>query len=126
MTNSTILRTLLTRTLNIQLPVKYHLLDNLSDISSVQLEKYKAYLPVFITYFKHLIEECIIYKKLLDNPTFRPVNAVNLQNAPILVSNLTDDFNNPIQYTSGLTTSDGSFEQTYKNNFHELLNNILI
>jgi len=125
MTNSTILRTLLTRTLNIQLPVKYHLLDNLSDISSVQLEKYKAYLPVFITYFKHLIEECIIYKKLLDNPTFRPVNAVNLQNAPILVSNLTDDFNNLIQYTSGLTTSDGSFEQTYKNNFHELLNNIL-
>ena len=126
MTTIQVLRTLLTRTLNIQLPVKYHLLDTISEVSTVQLEKYRAYLPVFITYFEHLIEECATYKKLLDNPSFRPEDVAAPGNAGIIFPayNLTDDFNYPINYISKLSNGDGKFD-TYKNNFHEILNNIM-
>ncbi len=128
MTNVTILRTLLTRTLNIQLPVKYHLLDNISEVSTVQIEKYKAYLPVFVTYFEHLIEECIVYKKLLDNSVLFNVQNISingnldtlLQTPPVL----TDDFNARISYKANLVSGDGRF-QTYVMQYHEVLNNII-
>jgi hypothetical protein len=54
MTTVMTLRALLTRTLNIQLPIKYHLIDIISEVSTIQIEKYKAYLPSFITYFEHI------------------------------------------------------------------------
>jgi hypothetical protein len=130
MTLVTVLRTLLTRTLNVQLPVKYHLLDNINDVSSVQIEKYKAYLPVFINYFEHLIQECIVYKKILDNPNFKPTKSIPVPASPngIFTNpanyNLTDDFGATIQYLCKLNDGSDSFDG-YKNYFHELLNNIL-
>jgi hypothetical protein len=48
-------RVLLTRNLNVQLPIKFHLLDNISDVSSVQIEKYRTYLPYYINYLENLI-----------------------------------------------------------------------
>lgn len=124
-TTSTILRTLLTRTLNIQLPVKYHLVDNISEVSSVQLEKYRAYLPVFLNYFEKLIQECIIYKKLLDNPKF-DVGDITNPAVPSISNlvNLVDDYNSPITYDNTLQQADGTF-LTYKRNYHEILNNIM-
>jgi hypothetical protein len=60
-------RVLLTRNLNVQLPIKFHLLENIADVSSVQIEKYRTYLPYYINYLEHLIQECLVYKKMLDN-----------------------------------------------------------
>ena len=129
MTNSSILRTLLTRTLNIQLPVKYHLLDVINEVSTIQIEKYKAYLPTFIVYFENLIEECISYKKILDNPIFKPDDLNSINNVATLLTQpssygLTDDLNNPISYQCKLENSPGSFDE-YKLHFHEVLNNII-
>ncbi len=124
-TNVTILRTLLTRTLNIQLPVKYHLVDNINEVSSVQLEKYRAYLPLFITYFEHLIQECVIYKKLLDNSDLT-VN--NLSSPPIASgfsnTELKDDTNTKINYTTNLSQGASTIAD-YKSDFHEILNNVI-
>ena len=130
MTNVTVLRTLLTRTLNIQLPVKYHLLDSLNEVSTVQIEKYKAYLPVFITYFEHLINECIMYKKLLDNPVFEAQDSVNT-NMPTLnilndpsQFNLTDDYGNNISYQTAINSNTSNLFNDYKLSFQNILNNI--
>lgn len=128
MTNVTVLRTILTRTSNIQLPVKYHLLDSLNEVSSVQIEKYKAYLPVFMTYFEHLIEECILYKKLLDNNVIFNVTDItimnNLDKLFSIVPVLTDDFKNTITYKTNLVQGNGEFSN-YKLQYHEILNNII-
>ena len=127
MTNVTVLRTLLTRTLNFQLPVKYYLLDSLSEVSSVQVEKYKAYLPVFMTYFEQLIEECIVYKKLLDNSVFNVADINVLKNLDTLLTQipqLTDDSQMPINYKTNLVQGNGQFN-TYKLQYHEVLNNII-
>ncbi len=128
MTNVVILRTLLTRTLNVQLPVKYHLVDNLSEVSSVQLEKYRAYLPLFITYFEHLIEECNMYKKLLDNPSFNVADLESVLN-PNPVNNipisLSDDFGKAISFSTKLADVNNGAASEYKRSFHELLNNII-
>jgi hypothetical protein len=127
MTNVVILRTLLTRTLNVQLPVKYHLVDNLAEVSSVQLEKYRAYLPVFVTYFEHLIEECNMYKQLLDNNS---VNIANFTNEPTAPTNninisLFDDAGKPISYTTKFADQTNADVDTYKRSFHEMLNNVI-
>jgi hypothetical protein len=130
MSNVTILRTLLTRTLNVQLPVKYHLLDNLNDVSSVQIEKYKAYLPMFITYFEQLIKQCIVYKKIVDNTYLTANNISGSTNPDNYLKdksnyNLTDDFNIVIDYDTILENSKGNAFSNYKNHFHEILNNII-
>ncbi len=130
MSNVTILRTLLTRTLNIQLPVKYHLLDNLNDVSSVQIEKYKAYLPMFITYFEQLIKQCIVYKRIVDNTYLTVTDIVGSINPDNYFTNknnynLTDDFNIVIDYDTILENSTGNKFSNYKNHFHEILNNII-
>ena len=128
MTTVLTLRTLLTRTLNIQLPVKFHLIDTIAEVSTIQIEKYKAYLPSFITYFEHLIEECIVYKKLLDNPTFKfldlPVTQVPTTLKNVDEYKLTDDFNTPLTFTSVFTNNDRKYSVA-KNKYDEVLNNII-
>lgn len=131
MTNVMTLRTLLTRTLNIQLPVKYHLLDVINEVSTVQIEKYKAYLPVFVTYFEHLIEECVLYKKLLDNPEFAAQDGTGAAETNVSqltdsdLYNLKDDFGNVIKFQTTFIKLDDSKFDTYKLQFHEVLNNII-
>ncbi len=124
-TNVTILRTLLTRTLNVQLPVKYHLLDTINEVSTVQIEKYKAYLPIFITYFEHLIEECIVYKKLLENNDLIQLQNMTLQAQPTeqYKGVITDDYNMAINYTTELIQPVDQSE--YKLQYHEVLNGIV-
>ena len=128
MTTVMTLRTLLTRTLNIQLPVKFHLIDTISEVSTIQIEKYKSYLPSFITYFEHLIEECIVYKKVLDNPTFKFLDIPNTQ-TPTTLNNvdnykLTDDFNTPLTFTSVFIQNNVKYSVA-KNKYDEVLNNII-
>lgn len=128
MTTVMTLRTLLTRTLNIQLPVKYHLIDTISEVSTIQVEKYKAYLPSFITYFEHLIEECIVYKKLLDNPTFKFLDLPTVENPATLGDNtlykLTDDFNTEILFSTKFVANNKEYNKS-KNKYDEVLNNII-
>jgi DNA-binding Lrp family transcriptional regulator len=128
MTTVMTLRTLLTRTLNIQLPVKYHLIDTIAEVSTIQVEKYKAYLPSFITYFERLIEECIIYKKLLDNPSFKFLDLPGVVNPTDLSDNtiykLTDDFNAEILFTTKFVANQGKYTVA-KNKYDEVLNNII-
>ena len=128
MTTVMTLRTLLTRTLNIQLPVKYHLIDTLSEVSTIQVEKYKAYLPSFITYFERLIEECILYKKLLDNPSFKFLDLPGVVEPTNLSDNnlykLTDDFNAEILFTTKFVANPSKYT-VVKNKYDEVLNNII-
>jgi len=129
LTLSQIFRTLLTRNLNVQLPIKYHLIDNISDISSVQIEKYKTYLPFFINYFDKLIKECVLYKKILDNPNvIIPDPTANRNPDPIYTTNnnnLTDDTgNNPIPFKESLLNGSNQYND-HKSNFHVILNNII-
>jgi len=129
MTIVVVLRTLLTRNTNVQLPIKYHLLDNISDVSSVQLEKYKAYLPLFVTYFEHLIEEALVYKKILDSPHITFGNNTNNLNVSNVLQdpnnyNITDDTGNVVTFSTALSTSNGNANNS-KTKFHEMLNNII-
>lgn len=62
-----IIKNLISRTVNKQLPTKYHLQNTISEVSPNMVEKYKAYLPLFITIFETLISNAINYKKILDN-----------------------------------------------------------
>ena len=59
-------KTFINRTTNVQLPIKYHLQTMLSEVSPNMLEKYKTFLPVFITLFESLIQKALLYKKILD------------------------------------------------------------
>jgi len=127
MTTVMTLRALLTRTLNIQLPIKYHLIDIISEVSTIQIEKYKAYLPSFITYFEHLIKECLVYKNILDNPEFEFIYSptstsaisVELEN-----KDLTDDFKNKLTFTTKLVKNDlNDFSAPEK--YGTILNNII-
>ena len=69
-----VLKNLISRTVNKQLPTKYHLQDNIGEVSPNMIEKYKAFLPVFITIFEKLIRSAINYKKLLDTVNPNRVN----------------------------------------------------
>lgn len=127
MTTVIALRTLLTRTLNIQLPVKYHLIDTIAEVSTIQIEKYKAYLPSFVTYFEHLIEECLIYKKLLDNPSFTFTDLSTITDPVGLDANsykITDDFNKLLTFTTEIKANDALYTVA-KNKYDEVLNNII-
>ena len=126
MTTVMTLRTLLTRTLNIQLPIKYHLIDIISEVSTIQIEKYKAYLPSFITYFEHLIKECLVYKNILDNPEFEFIYLPTANPIPIVLENegLTDDFKNKLTFTTKLVKNDlNDFSAPEK--YGTILNNII-
>ena len=130
LTISNTLRTLLTRTLNAQLPIKYHLLENINDVSSVQIEKYKAYLPLFITYFEYLVKECNLYKKILDNNKLVPADilATNPNNGvidPFLAAGatLTNDLKQAITTSTVLNNVNASSD--YIQRYHAILNNIM-
>ena len=124
---TTVLKTLLTRNLSTQLPLKLHLLENLADVSSVQVEKYKTYLPVYITYLTELIAECNVYKRVLDNSSIVMSDPSNQNLTPdaLLKNNagLTDDNGVVLNYLENLQNGDDTFE-AHKANFHALLNNI--
>jgi len=60
------IKTFINRTTNVQLPIKYHLQTMLSEVSPNMVEKYKVFLPVFITLFESLIQKALLYKKILD------------------------------------------------------------
>ena len=127
MTTVMTLRALLTRTLNIQLPIKYHLIDIISEVSTIQIEKYKAYLPSFITYFEHLIKECLVYKNILDNPEFEfiysPASTSEIS-FELTNTNLTDDFKNKLTFTTKLVKNDlNDFSAPEK--YSTILNNII-
>ncbi len=85
------IKTLINRVVNVQMPTKYHLLTNLSEVSPNMVEKYKTFLPIFINLFESLINKCIIYKKILDTTEpsiingLTPVNDIaNSNNVNIL------------------------------------------
>ncbi len=59
-------KTFINRTTNVQLPIKYHLQTMLSEVSPNMVEKYKVFLPVFITLFESLIQKSLLYKKIID------------------------------------------------------------
>ena len=59
-------KTLVSRTTNVQLPIKYHLVMSLNEVSPNFVQKYKAYLPVFINLFESIIKHGMSYKKILE------------------------------------------------------------
>lgn len=63
------LKTIVNRTTNVQLPTKNHLLTTLSEVSPNFIEKYKVYLPVFIKLFETLIHKSLLCKKVLETTT---------------------------------------------------------
>ena len=59
-------KTIVSRTTNVQMPTKNHLLSSLSEVSPNFVEKYKVYLPVFIKLFETLIHKSLLCKKVLE------------------------------------------------------------
>jgi len=68
------LKTLVNRTSNVQLPTKNHLLANLSEVSPNVVEKYKVYLPIFIKLFETLINKSLLIKKALETSDVKFIN----------------------------------------------------
>jgi hypothetical protein len=65
-----VLRKLYTRNINQQLPMNYHLINDINEVSPHIVDKFKLHLPNFIRLFNGLINNCLLYKKLLE--TFTP------------------------------------------------------
>ena len=78
-------KTFINRTTNVQLPIKYHLQTMLSEVSPNIVEKYKVFLPVFITLFESLIQKALLYKKIIDTTEDNKITGPsNLGNVSIL------------------------------------------
>lgn len=69
-----VIKTFANRSQNKQLQTKYHAQAAISEVSANMVEKYKAHLPVFISLFEKLIEQCAMYKKLLEVSSPNEVN----------------------------------------------------
>jgi hypothetical protein len=69
-----VIKTFANRSQNKQLQTKYHAQVAISEVSANMVEKYKAHLPVFISLFEKLIEQCAMYKKLLEVSSPSEVN----------------------------------------------------
>jgi hypothetical protein len=73
-------KTIVSRTTNVQMPTKNHLLSSLSEVSPNFVEKYKVYLPVFIKLFETLIYKSLLCKKVLETTSNEAL--LNGTNAP--------------------------------------------
>lgn len=71
-----VLKTFANRSINKQLQTKYHSQNSIGEVSANMVEKYKAHLPVFISLFEKLVEQCSMYKKLLEVTEPKEVNGV--------------------------------------------------
>lgn len=60
------LKVLTTRDLVKQLDKKFYALSNINDVSVNMVDKFHTYLPVFIHMFSKIIDDCIIYKRMLE------------------------------------------------------------
>ncbi len=61
-----VIKALTNRQQNKQLQTKYHAQTAISEVSPNMVEKYKAYLPLFINMFEKMLDNCISYKKMLE------------------------------------------------------------
>ncbi len=116
------IKTLITRVVNVQMPTKYHLLMTLAEVSPNMVEKYKTFLPIFISMFESLIKKCIIYKKLLDTTDPSVINGTTA------VVNLGTDVNILSDLVGENQTLTGRWEQGDSNNnthFNNVLTNLI-
>lgn len=87
------------RSLNRQLPEKYHLNMAINDVAPHMIEKMKGQLPTFIKLYELYIKKCILYGKLLENDTIYNLNnefTNVIINNPLLT--IVDDNNDTIQF----------------------------
>ncbi len=73
------IRALLNRMLNKQLQTKYHAQTSLSEVSANMVEKYKAFLPMFISMFEKLCQQSLHIKKFLEMEDPTSVNGANAE-----------------------------------------------
>lgn len=69
-----VIKVLLSRQQNKQLQTKLHAQSAISEVSPNMIEKYKTHLPVFISLFEKMLDNCNSYKKLLEMTSPSDVN----------------------------------------------------
>jgi hypothetical protein len=123
-----VLRKLYTRNINQQLPMNYHLINDINEVSPHIVDKFKLHLPNFIRLFNGLINNCLLYKKLLENDKFKVIPSSELAGAQLPVANqqvvVTDDNGNSVEYTVMLDNSSIN-EESARNNFNITLNKLI-
>jgi len=60
------LKVLTTRDLVKQLDKKFYAQMNINEVSANMVDKYHTYLPIFIKMFTKIIDNCIVYKRMLE------------------------------------------------------------
>ena len=92
-----IVKTLLQRTVNPQLDNKFHLLNDLQEVSPHMVEKYRAQLPILIKLFKSFITKCLFCKRLyvenISKPEDKTTISVTIDNIIECCSSLLKDAN---------------------------------
>jgi hypothetical protein len=112
-------KTFINRTTNVQLPIKYHLQTMLSEVSPNMLEKYKVFLPVFITLFESLIQKALLYKKILDTTEDSKIAGPNVAAIAILPAadqTINGDIAGENQVYKGKWIDDSQNSQIHYNN----------
>jgi len=70
------IKALSTRSANKQLQTKLHAQESIDEVSTNMKEKYKTYLPTFISMFEKIIYQSTMYKKLLELSDSSEINGV--------------------------------------------------
>ena len=113
-------KTFINRTTNVQLPIKYHLQTMLSEVSPNMVEKYKVFLPVFITLFESLIQKALLYKKIIDttedSKIAGPSNVGAVSILPTRNQIINGDIVGENQTYKGRWVNDAQNSQTHYNN----------
>lgn len=119
------MRVLNNRTLNRQLPEKYHLIMTLNEVAPHMIEKMKSQLPTFIKLYELYIKKCLLYSKLFENEVYHSGSKfTNVDVNPSDIKlNTTDDNGETIQIADDYmraTTMNGTTRLGY---YRNLLNN---
>jgi hypothetical protein len=117
------IRAIMNRVVNKQLQSKYHAQASISEVSANMVEKYKAFLPMFISMFEKMCEQCMCIKKFLEMEDPAVVNGGNPEAIyPITPVNLhQDEEADTFPLNGGWVQGDS---QCYSH-FNNILNNII-
>lgn len=85
------MKKLLTRTLNPQLPQKYHSLSELVEVSPHMVEEYRAKLPAFMKLFTLLQNKCVLFKSMLENEDIVDLDTTDVLPAVMTALSSVDD-----------------------------------
>lgn len=117
------IRAIMNRMVNKQLQTKYHAQMSLSEVSANMIEKYKAFLPMFISMFEKLCEQSLYIKKFLEMESPSNVNGNNREiDYPSMPVNLLQDEEGELYLLKGKWVYGDS--QCYSH-FNNILNNII-